>query len=148
MTFRAVQVAEWMLARARKDGVCLTQMQLQKLAYIMHGWYLAVTGEPLFFDCIEATVFGPFVVAIHDRFRAFGSSGIVSNGFAHDFGQVANKVLESVWASYGRMTTIELTAITRKLDSPWCKTIHSGKNAISNIVIAGYYQELARNNCS
>jgi uncharacterized phage-associated protein len=123
-------------------------MQIQKLAYIMHGWHLACTGEPLFSEPVEWSLHGPFIKSIGDHFRAFGSMSIVSSGFAHDFGQVTNLLLEKVWDAYKSMTIIELVAITRRVNSPWCRTVHAGSCVISNEVIREYYEELARNNCS
>jgi hypothetical protein len=47
-------VGNWLLDRAEEQGESLTAMKLQKLAYVSHGWHLAVFDEPLTHDPVEA----------------------------------------------------------------------------------------------
>lgn len=59
----------------RKSGV-LTQMQLQKLAYMTHGWNLAVNGEPLVDREPEAWDRGPVFPDLREHIKAAGSRPI------------------------------------------------------------------------
>ena len=51
-------VANWFLDKAEECGDELTAMKLQKLAYVSHGWYLAIAGHPLVHDAVEAWKWG------------------------------------------------------------------------------------------
>ena len=54
---RPEAIANEFLRRAGSNG--LTQMQLQKLVYIAHGWTLAIRNEPLVNARLEAWERGP-----------------------------------------------------------------------------------------
>ena len=54
----------------------LTQMQLLKLTYIAHGWNLAVNGEPLVSEPVEAWNYGPVIRDLYNHIRFYGSDPI------------------------------------------------------------------------
>ena len=53
-------------------------MKLQKLIYYAHSWSLAVYGEPLIEEDIEAWSWGPVVRSVYLEFKDFGSKPIVA----------------------------------------------------------------------
>ena len=61
MTYDVRAVANFFLDQAQEEGQKLDHMKLQKLAYIAHGWHLAITGEPLFHERVEAWPYGPVI---------------------------------------------------------------------------------------
>ncbi|MFQ5632018.1 MAG: Panacea domain-containing protein, partial [bacterium] len=52
-------IANYFIDFARKDGVAISPMKLQKLVYFAHGYYLAITGQPLIEEEIQAWRYGP-----------------------------------------------------------------------------------------
>ena len=52
-------VANAFLKKSQKDGTIITQMKLQKLVYIAHGWMLGLSGKPLVNQEPEAWERGP-----------------------------------------------------------------------------------------
>lgn len=46
----ANKVADYFISRSREYGDYLTNLKLQKLLYYSQGWYLGLTGKPLFPD--------------------------------------------------------------------------------------------------
>ncbi len=69
MAFAARQVANWFIERAAQEGEYLTQLKLQKLVYMAHGWNLALLGKPLISENIEAWKWGPVIRYAIPRFR-------------------------------------------------------------------------------
>ena len=55
--YNAIAVANYFIDKAKADGVPLTHMKLQKLIYFAHGWHLALYGEPLIDEEIQAWEF-------------------------------------------------------------------------------------------
>ena len=59
MTAWSAEIANEFIRRAAAEKRALTQMQLQKLVYIAHGWNLAINGEKLTHDDPQAWDYGP-----------------------------------------------------------------------------------------
>jgi uncharacterized phage-associated protein len=69
-------IANEFLGRAFEEGRGLTQMQLQKLVYLAHGWNLAVNGEQLVEDEFEAWSYGPVLRRLYDATRIYSNNKI------------------------------------------------------------------------
>jgi uncharacterized phage-associated protein len=52
-------IANSILDECEKRGIRLTPMKLQKLLYLAHGYYVAITGQPLIDEDFEAWKYGP-----------------------------------------------------------------------------------------
>lgn len=75
---RTAAVANYFLDKAREDGVDLSPMKLQKLIYFAHGWHLAIYGEPLIDESVEAWAWGPVISSIYHDFKKYGRDPITS----------------------------------------------------------------------
>src|SRR5271154_4906780 len=76
MAYNAKQIATEFIQLANADGKKLTPMQLQKLVYFAYGWYLAITGERLIDERVEAWQWGPVIPSLYSAFREYGSDPI------------------------------------------------------------------------
>ena len=70
-------VANVLLSTARAQQKSLTPLQLMKLAYMSHGWMLAMTGKPLFNNRIEAWKYGPVIPDLYTQIKKYGSNPMV-----------------------------------------------------------------------
>lgn len=145
----------------------LTQMQLQKLAYIAHGWNLAVSGEPLIGDSVHAWLHGPVFPQLYEHVRYFGAKPLPRlitdldvdrfsffSGEAEERGKPykaklsgrEREVLDRVWKRYGPYNAFNLSRITHQPETPWFKTYAKyGRSArIPNELIREHYVELGR----
>lgn len=132
----------------------MTQMWLQKLVYIAQGWNLAVNGEPLVQEDVEAWDGGPVFRSIWNHIRdngidpktrtltgPFGGPSILE---ALEPREVA--VIDHVWKKYSRFSGRELSEMTHRPGTPWTKAyMTAGQNAsIPKQDIRDHYMKLAR----
>lgn len=149
MPYSAAAVANEFLRLARRDLKRLTNMQLQKLVYIAHGFHLAITGQPLFYNNVHAWPWGPVIPKLYNRLKKYGS-GIVSEQIPRDesspegdIAPLAKSIIENVWRSYGQRSGPELSRVTHKADTPWSQTWNTEKyGIIPNELIQTYYRRL------
>jgi uncharacterized phage-associated protein len=164
MPYTAKQVANEFLELAKRDGRKLTPMQVQKLVYFAYGWYLAITGERLLNERVEAWQWGPVIPSLYSEFKAYGSGPItelaaeyypqgVTLGF--NFPRVASddpdkdafalRVIEKVWAIYGKYSGLQLSTMTHAANSPWSQSYDKNVRStdIPDEVIRQYFQEVA-----
>lgn len=140
----------------------LTQMQLQKLVYIAHGWNLAINGEPLVAEDIEAWDNGPVFRELWDHLTRFGSATITRlitpaqrrsffgrrddpSPYAADLTESERAVVESVWKRYGGFGAFTLSGLTHQAGTPWHKAYFGiGRNAmLDQDEIGRHYRDLA-----
>jgi uncharacterized phage-associated protein len=144
----------------------LTQMQLLKLAYIAHGWNLAVNGEPLVSEPVLAWDYGPVIRDLYDHvkfygtkpidrliadtdsevYRFFGDQNKKSEPYEARLSPAEQDVIERVWQRYGGYSGPRLSDLTHKPGTPWFQTyFNEGKSLpISNDRIRAHYVDLAR----
>jgi uncharacterized phage-associated protein len=165
MAHRAVGIANEFLKlpNARET---ITQMQLQKLVYIAHGWNLAISGEPLTTELPEAWEYGPVYRNLYEHTKYFGSKPLgrfiapEDSDLARFFGghgkvdptpytatltSQEQAIIAHVWSRYGALDAIRLSALTHQKGTPWFETFtKKGRNApIANDLILSHYQMLA-----
>ena len=147
----------------RPSGGKLTQMQLQKLVYISHGWSLALLDRALTTEEPEAWDYGPVYSDLYDHTKLFGSAPIGREITSDDdeparfFGRTGtakpyravldseeSSIVEQVWRRYGSLSGAALSRLTHKPNTPWSQTYRQGNNTvISNDLIQNHFRNLA-----
>lgn len=129
--YDAREVANLLLDLADARQVKLTQMQLLKIIYFSHGWFLAAYRVPLVRQNFEAWDYGPVIRIIRDCFKTFGKSPITSRAEKMDlltgeFTAVQPNLqashaafLEQIFLAYYMRGAWELSDMTHERDSPW-----------------------------
>jgi uncharacterized phage-associated protein len=152
-------IANEFIRRAQSSGQKLTHMTLQKLAYLAHGWCLAVTGEPLIEEAFEAWEFGPVNRKLFNALRQYGSGSVKrtirwgdDTPFPEDDDEEAieeltvqeREVIDRVWELYGGFPAFKLSALTHEPGTPWTKAYEHGRNRpVANNSIQEYFVRLA-----
>lgn len=139
MPYDVRAVANFFLDRADEAGQKLDHMKLQKLVYIAHGWHLAVTRQPLFFERVEAWPYGPVIPDLYHALKQHGRRPIQERLLVVDLktfdsvpaaletiggeGDVVQSqdIMRRVWGSYGSLSALQLSTLTHKTGSPWDK---------------------------
>lgn len=161
---RSVSIANEFLKLPGASGG-LTQMQLQKLAFIANGWNTVINDRPLIGEQPQAWDYGPVYPDLYDHTKYFGKEKI-GRLITPDDDQAAKfflrsrpkaepyeanlsiregQVVTNVWKRYGNMTGIALSRLTHQPGTPWYETFNNdGKNEpIPLELIADHYRRLA-----
>ena len=144
--YTAETIAKWFLARNKYDydlgygDELISNLKLQKLLYYAQGCVLAITGNPLFDDEIQAWEYGPVIPTIYQKYREIGKNGIEFN---EQFDNSAIDpsiagVLEEVYHEFGQYSAWRLVAMTHE-ETPWLET--PKKAVISKESIQKYFLE-------
>lgn len=121
MPYSATAIANYFLDRANAAGQEITPMKMQKLVYIAHGWNLAIHGEPLIDEPVEAWRYGPVIPSLFQEFKKYGASPITyyADGTRLPNGANVRDVLNQVMGVYGNKDAIHLMRLTHAKGSPW-----------------------------
>ncbi len=147
-------VANFFLDLAKDSGTTLTPLRLIKLTCIAHGWTLALMGQPLFDERIEAWSFGPVVPSLYHEFKEFRKNPITRYSMEYCFtGDVSiprlpmmngelHELLKNVWSFYKRYTASQLVALTHEVGTPWSIARGRKTKEIPNADIKRHYKHL------
>ena len=124
----AMDVARYFLAQCDPEaGDNLSNLKLQKLLYYAQGIYLALKGEPLFNDPIEAWQHGPVVPSVYHSFKRFGSNAVELDDDVdfNIFDEETQEILNEVFEVYGQFSAWKLRNLTHD-EPPWAETPQGG----------------------
>ena len=160
---RPEAVANRFLELAGDEG--LTQLQIQKLVYIAHGWTLALYDQPLTRELPQAWDMGPVYLNLRKRLAHIGANNVrkkirenddsASIVFSNknrgmeikaDFSEIEADIINQVWEIYGSLSGFKLSNLTHVNDGAWYNTYNDfGRNAeISNDLTKEHYRTLAK----
>ena len=151
--YSSLAIANKILEIAKTKNIKLTMMQLLKLVYISHGWWLTFSGgKPLTKDLPQAWQYGPVYPMIYKAFRGNGSSTITHKAADpytgleayEDISEEAVGLLEKVVDAYGHLHAYALSDMTHQDGTPWSMTSQEGGYyaPISNTLIKEHFDDL------
>lgn len=147
-------IANRFLELAKNDKNALTIMQVLKLVYIAHGWFLGVRGLPLIKEDVQAWTYGPVIAELYDKIRHYRSRHVTRpidvspDEASAEISSEADAFIRRTYQIYGRYTGPGLSRITHREGSPWSQIYAHGKfgDVIPVDVIEDYYARLKREN--
>ena len=136
--YHVLTVANTFLELAWSWGQHVTPDRLQRLVYIAHGWYLALTGgHPLITGRVDGSPRGiPIIGELHEAMGAYGTQPIdepfgrkSDEGFTDKYREAGidtvpledrqvHQLLHTIWHEYVAYTDEELVAMTTTQASP------------------------------
>lgn len=160
MPGRSTEIANRFIALAAEQGAALTQMQLQKLVYIAHGWTLALHREPLTEDGPAAWDYGPVYRDLYTALRRYGREPVREpirycdydvlqperdEPAAADLMPEEERVIAETFAVYGGFPAFKLSALTHQRGTPWDQVYRADGvgRAIPDALIREHFLELA-----
>lgn len=97
----------------------MTHKKLQKLCYYVQGWHMALLGEPLFEEDIEAWVHGPVCPTLYQDYKDYGWEEIPSEKNKSDnISGRSLELIEEVLDIYGDFDGDELEGLSHE-ERPW-----------------------------
>ena len=143
------QIANCLIEIANRHHQSMSIMRLLKLAYMSHGWALAMIKEPLINDYVQAWRYGPVIPSIYYSFRPYGVYGLSKIPIVKE--QIIDdddcEFIEAVYELYKDLTDSKLTQLTHIHGGPWHKVYEPGKLGIviPNELISEHFKDkLAR----
>lgn len=100
----------------------LSNMKLQKLVYIAHGYSLAILHKPLIKQCVEAWKYGPVVADLYHALRQYKAGNVtepINILPAEQLSETDRALVSSVLNAYGRFSGTQLSTMTHKEGTPW-----------------------------
>lgn len=148
MSYSAIAVANEFIKRSLAAADVaheVTNMKLQKLVYIAHGYSLGLCGEPLIHNDIHAFEWGPVIPVLYKQLKAYKANrieAVLPTDTEGPTDMIAEAIIDFVWRNYGQYNGLDLSRLTHKADTPWSKTWAKSKHGvISDEVIREYYQK-------
>ncbi len=143
----AIDVANYFLNKVdREAGDLITQLKLQKLVYYAQAWSLALRGQCIFDETIEAWINGPVVPSLWTEFREYGKNPIPQpkGEDTCSLNSEEIKLLDYLWGIYGELSASKLWKLSHK-ENPWkvarggIPSDQSSSNPIPKNIIKDYY---------
>lgn len=149
----AKTIANIFIDLASKENKKLTNLQLQKLVYIAHGFCLGFLGIPLYYNETRAWQFGPVIPDLYRDLQKYGSGLVLKrltpieleDDLKEEIDKESNEhqIVAKVWEVYKKYTGGQLSALTHLDDTPWDKTFKDRPfGVITNSIIEKYYKEV------
>ena len=128
MAYRALTVAKTFLDLAKKEGIELTNLQLQKLVFFAHGISLGALNEPLIEDDVKAWPYGPVIPRLYNRLKHYRNDYVNIDTMQHKendpdpnervHGDDMRAVL-AAWNAYKNKTGAQLSTLSHQKNTPW-----------------------------
>ncbi len=132
-------IANAVLARAERVSRALTNLDMQKMVYLLHGYFLTTRGKPLVKGDFAAWEYGPVHPALYQALRAYGDAYInkpltrldpvrreqlpvpkLDDPEVEDF-------LDATLPAILKIPTFKLVQITHADGTPWSRTMEAGE---------------------
>ena len=142
-----LDVAQYILTIAEKDGADIEPMKLLKLTYIAYGWFTLSDDGRLFDQKIEAWRYGPVIPDLYHSIKKFKDKPIIAKiGDANNLTENKKNWISKIYRLYKRYNGLQLSSMTHKENTPWSRVYHDGFS-FSNIeipdnIIKQYYRKL------
>ena len=147
--YDARTIANELIRLASEAGQPLTNMQIQKLVYISHGYALAIFGGPLVKQSVEAWRYGPVIPALYKALRDYGAGFVrkpIEMTREEPLDETDQALIAQVFGAYRRFTGPQLSTMTHHKGTPWSDVYDPRpefqSKIIPNDLIREYYTKL------
>jgi len=118
MTYKAINVAKFIVSYCYKANCPISNLKLQKLLYYAWIGYYKETQQPLYNDNICAWQLGPVIPEVYYEYCSFAGSPIMRE-YAPELAEKDVNVLSDIISRYMYITAGRLVTLTHKPGGPW-----------------------------
>ncbi|HEY8390464.1 MAG TPA: type II toxin-antitoxin system antitoxin SocA domain-containing protein [Clostridia bacterium] len=120
-------VANDIIDKAAKEGICMSNLKLQKMLYFLYGHFFVKSDYPLIDEKFQTWPYGPVIPIVYGRAQKFGALGITEylldqEGYFYVTDKLADNYIETfeyVWNKYSHIPALTLSKLTHAPQSPW-----------------------------
>ena len=138
-------IANHLIRLSNKQGQRMSIMRLLKLAYMAHGWSLAIVEKPLINEYVQAWRYGPVIPSIYYSFRPQGIYDLEPMQFVEEseIDDDSNELLPGVYKLYDHASDGVLSGLTKIKGGPWERTYTPNKRNIivPNNLISDHFKD-------
>lgn len=142
----AAFIVRWFNDGKEQEEVELTQLKLQKLLYYCQGYHLAMTGNPLFPEPIQAWTHGPVVAQVYDSYLEKNKGGVYNifepvAGCENALTPEQEDICDEVLSVRGQFSAWKLRDMTHE-EWPWKEAYNRGnKSEVTQDSMREYFSE-------
>lgn len=143
---KANDVARYFLAKSDPEiGELISHLKLQKLCYYAQGFHLALYGDPLFAESIEAWTHGPVVPAVWREYKDYRGEPIPAPADFDPsiYSDDEKELLDEVYSVYGQYSAWKLRNMTHE-EAPWIAAHGAGGGVISRESMSEFFKTLLK----
>lgn len=112
-------IANYFLCKAKKTGIAVTNLKLQKLVYYAQAWHLTFYDEPLMKGTeFEAWIHGPAIRDLWDKYKTYGYKPIDEQVACPELDGRTAQFLEKIVEAYFDKDAYAMELMTHEED-PW-----------------------------
>jgi uncharacterized phage-associated protein len=161
MAYDVREIANFVLDFAERRGRPITNIDINKIVYFLHGWFLAKHNSPLVSAKIEAWDYGPVFRELYSEFKNHGHEPINSRAKRRSpitaqleicvpsLDERDASFIEPLIENYLRLSTFKLVELSHAAGGPWDQVYnHDGDSnpgmRISDELIRAYFEGQTR----
>lgn len=125
---QALEVAKYIVNLCLEQGRPISNLQLQKIMYLAHVFYIMKEQENLIDDAFEAWRLGPVIPEVYEKYSIYAGAPIIP--FYKDEANIDSekiRVVEKLIINLSAKKPWKLVELTHLKDGAWDKTYKNGE---------------------
>lgn len=137
MTYKARDIATYIINYSNEMGYGVTNLKLQKLLYYVQAYFAVNKNEPCFNDDIERWRHGPVIREVYGKYKIYCTEDIFEKDESVDINSNDKNMIREVVNSYKAYDAWDMVTKTHA-EEPWVNT--EPNEVISFLKIQEYFQ--------
>lgn len=124
--YDGLELSKYIVSKCIRENCQITNLQLQRILYLVQREFLQKRGCPAFEDSIQAWPFGPVIPKVYYYFCGFGVMPISHLYGQHEIDPDGRELVDNIVEAKRTLPPWILCAETNKNNGAWDKTYRNG----------------------